>query len=393
MIFVSGFTRGTRNALGTWAEALAKPSAPAPAMGFVAFRGRLGFEQLLPPWRELGARSGGLRFMQDPDWYRALFESGLMDPDDFLFAATYSGPDLVGLCPLQLGRQRLMGLAVARRLGLCNHPHMALADIVVDDPAAHRGLIGELVDWLETVRPVEWDMLALERVPDRSAIRHSLAAGPASAAIAGYSGASAYIRSDSDVAALSAVSRSFRHNLRRLSRRAETSAPLRMDICLSPETLAPALADFLALEASGWKGAGGRGSAIAEHPRLVAFYRLLTQRFGQRGQCAILLLYHGDRLVAAQYGLLAGGGYNILKIAYSESAAAFAPGNLLMERAIMWCCERPDIDELSFVTSPDWSGKWKPLHDPVRTYRLFASTLRGRLLQGALRARQWSKDA
>jgi CelD/BcsL family acetyltransferase involved in cellulose biosynthesis len=201
-------------------------------------------------------------------------------------------------------------------------------------------------------------------------------------------GASAYLLTDSETAALGAVSRSFRHNLRRLARRAEASAPLRLDICRTPEALAPALDRFLALEASGWKGKGGRGSAIAEHPRLTAFYRALADAFGARGECVIALLHHGGRPVAAHFGLIAAGRYNILKIAYSEADAAIAPGNLLMERVISWCCEQRDIGELSFVTGPAWCERWKPHFDPVRTYRLFAPTLAGRLLQGALRVKR-----
>lgn len=361
-------------------------AGPAPAH-FITLCGQAGFQQLYPLWRSLFERTVAPRYMQHPDWYRALFVSGLANPGDFMFTAVHTGQGLAAVIPLARGRQAIPGLGGARRLGLCNHPHMDLADILVADPAAHRGLMGELVAWLAEERPAAWDMLCFEKVPDRSALRRALDGQTLPGAISSRRGVSAYLDTASEASALGAVSRSFRHNLRRLARRAEARAPLRLEVCLDPRELAPALAALLALESSGWKGAGG--SAIAHHPSLVTFYRSLAEDFGRRGQCVIALLHHGDRPVAAQFGLIAGGAFNILKIAYSEADAAIAPGHLLMERMIRWCCQRPDIGELSFVTGPAWSERWKPRHDPVRAYRIFAPTLKGCLLQGALRAKHW----
>lgn len=66
----------------------------------VAVRGRMGFEQLATQWDQLILRMNQVRFFQHPDWYRALFDSALADPDEFLFVAVYDDPDIVGLFPL-----------------------------------------------------------------------------------------------------------------------------------------------------------------------------------------------------------------------------------------------------------------------------------------------------
>jgi len=357
----------------------------------VCFVGREGFMRLLPQWEQLAARIERTRFMQHPDWYRALFDASLVHADEFLFVAAFDGERLVCVAPLHLDTQCVLGVKI-NRLGLYRHPHMALADFLVDEPAARPGLMGELVDWLQRARPVPWEMLAFDKSPERSGVGQLLGAKALRLSISAVSGHSAYLATDSEESALGPVSASFKRNLRRLAKRAEETAPLRFIVCNTPATLEPALVRFLEIEASGWKGASGLGSAIANHSELVTFYQTLAAVFGARGHCTINFLYHGDDAIAAQFGLLVGRTYNILKIGYSQAHGALAPGNLMMERSIRWCCAQTDILELSFVTGPAWSHLWKPRCEPVSHYRVFDSGVKGRLLHGALRAKRWYEN-
>ena len=351
-------------------------------------RGRIGFEQLATRWDQLILRMAQVRFFQHPDWYRALFDSALANPDKFLFVTVSDGPDLVALFPLQIENLRKLG-ATINTIGLCNHPHMVLADCIIDDSRESTRLISSLVRWLHETRPVAWDVMLLDKVPQRSAFYRLLSAEPASQTVPYVIGSSAHMPTESEDAALGPVSRSFKRNLRRLAKRAEQAAPLRYEVYDTLPELDHAFPQFIEVEASGWKGARGIGTALVQDTNLVRFYHGLMQRFGARGQCMINQLNHGDKVVASQFGLLVGGTYNILKIGYSEDHAWFAPGNLAMERTIRWCCARPDVHELSFVTCPSWSHLWKPRQETVANFRIFSPTMKGRLLRGGLHTKRW----
>lgn len=350
--------------------------------------GRVEFERLATQWDRLILRMPGVRFFQHPDWYRALFDSELADPERFLFVILSDGPDLLGLFPLQIETLHKHGVSI-RTLGLCNHAHMDLADCLIDDSCDGPGLIPSLVRWLHEGCPVAWDVLKLERIPQRSAFYRLLSAETASRAMPAVTGSSAHLSTESEAAAFGAVSGSFKYNLRRRAKQAEAAAPLRYTVYNTLPELDLAFPRFLEVEASGWKGARGSGTAIGHDSRLVNFYQGLMQRFGARGQCLIGQLTHGDTVVASQFGLLVGGTVSTLKIGYREDHAWFAPGNLAMERMIRWCCARPDVHELSFVTAPPWGHFWKPKRENVASFRIFSPTLKGRLLYHGLRTKRW----
>jgi CelD/BcsL family acetyltransferase involved in cellulose biosynthesis len=242
---------------------------------------------------------------------------------------------------------------------------------------------------------VAWDVLLLDKVPQRSASYRLLSAEPPSRVVSDITGSSAYLPTESEDTALGAVSSSFKRNLRRLAKRAEETAPLRYKVCDTLPELDQAFPQFLDVEASGWKGTCGTCTAIAQDTSVVSFYRELMKRFGARGQCIITQLIHGDNVVASQFGLLVDGTLNILKIGYREDHAWFAPGNLVMERTIRWCCAHPDVHELSFVTCPPWGHLWKPQEELVASFRIFNPTLKGRLLHGGLHTKrrydQWRR--
>jgi CelD/BcsL family acetyltransferase involved in cellulose biosynthesis len=371
--------------------------ADSPHRKIVSLCGRSGFEQLTTQWDQLISRMEKARFFQHPDWYRALFDSALADPDESLFVAVSDGPDLVGLLPLHIDRICKLG-ATIHTIGLCYNPqHMLLADCIIDDSRECTWLISSVVRWLHEACPVAWDVLLLDKVPQRSASYRLLSAEPARLVVPDITGSSAHVPTESEDVALGPVSGSFKRNLRRLAKRAEETAPLRYEVIDTLPELDHAFPQFLEVEASGWKGTCGTGTAIVHDTNLVNFYHELMHRFGKRGQCIINQLIHGDKVVASQFGLLVSGAYNILKIGYREDHAWFAPGNLAMERTIRWCCAHPDVHELSFVTCPSWGHLWKPQQEDVASFRIFNPTLKGRLLHSGLHTKRlydkWRRHA
>ncbi len=96
-------------------------------------------------------------------------------------------------------------------------------------------------------------------------------------------------------------------------------------------------ADFLCLEASGWKGRAASALAAADDSRCL-FESVVASAFAER-QLVCLSLYAGDRLVAmTSYFVGDSGQYFGFKTAFDETYARYAPGLILL-RHLMACMD------------------------------------------------------
>lgn len=103
------------------------------------------------------------------------------------------------------------------------------------------------------------------------------------------------------------------------------------------------IADFLALEAAGWKGANG--SAIAGDRRTAALFRAALQGGAERGKLERLSLTLDSKPIAMLANFLTPPGAFSFKTAFDERFARFSPGVLLqlenlalLDRCdIAWC--------------------------------------------------------
>ncbi len=89
---------------------------------------------------------------------------------------------------------------------------------------------------------------------------------------------------------------------------------------------------FLAMEGAGWKGRAG--GAISCSPVVESFYREMLSAASEAGHLLCHSLNLDDRPLAMDIGLMMNGRYYSLKIAYDESFAKFAPGQLLIRHTI-----------------------------------------------------------
>ncbi len=106
-----------------------------------------------------------------------------------------------------------------------------------------------------------------------------------------------------------------------------------------PAALRARLADFLALEAAGWKG--DEGSALSQSPRSRRYMDELFAGFAP-GDAELLELRLDDRPVAMKLNLHAAPGSFAFKIAYDQSLSRYSPGVLLELRNIEAVLDRPD---------------------------------------------------
>jgi CelD/BcsL family acetyltransferase involved in cellulose biosynthesis len=121
-----------------------------------------------------------------------------------------------------------------------------------------------------------------------------------------------------------AVSGIRRKKLRRQRRLLEEIAPVTLATASGAAGLEAALKDFLALEASGWKGLAG--TAIVDDPRIRNFVQRAVIGLAADGQARIDRLMLAGRAVAVTVTLGSGDTAWCWKIAYDESLARCSPG-------------------------------------------------------------------
>lgn len=124
--------------------------------------------------------------------------------------------------------------------------------------------------------------------------------------------------------------KNLRQNLRKQQKKLDGAGTVTRLSCLTrEEDVAPALADYGRLEASGWKGQ--EGTAIAPgHPQ-YAFYREMLERFARAGRARIYQYCFDDAVVSMDLCIETGGTLVILKTAYDEAHKAISPSTLMRE--------------------------------------------------------------
>jgi CelD/BcsL family acetyltransferase involved in cellulose biosynthesis len=149
-----------------------------------------------------------------------------------------------------------------------------------------------------------------------------------------------------------------RKKLERQRRRLAEGGGVAFRYATAPADVSAALADFFALEASGWKGAAG--TAAAQAPAIRQFMEAAVTGLAAQGQASVACFVHAGRTIAADIVLRAGEGAWIWKVAYDEGFAHASPGvllaldatrTLLADPTLAWCdsCAGPDhpmIDRL-----------------------------------------------
>jgi CelD/BcsL family acetyltransferase involved in cellulose biosynthesis len=186
----------------------------------------------------------------------------------------------------------------------------------------------------------------------------------------------------------------FRANLRRRARKLEADVgPIaleRVDGSAGRAAIDEALADGFALEAAGWKGEAGAGTAIACDPRLGGRYRALAHAFARDGRSrtrdgdgdglALYFLRVGAARRAFHYALVEDRVYYLFKPGYDPAFAAYGLGHLLVDRVARDLIRR-GVRELDFLgDAMEWKREWTAVERPHAWRYLFAPTAFGRAL-------------
>jgi CelD/BcsL family acetyltransferase involved in cellulose biosynthesis len=320
--------------------------------------------QCAASWRELAAARKTVDFYHHYEWYAAyLTHLRPAEGTTGVIELRQEGR-CVGIIPYHRQRVVRRGIGI-QALALPTHPHMVLADVLLAEDFAG-------TDWLRAIDRslakdgVRWQALLLASVlEDSHAMR--LARGLGHGALVRDCGQSRRFDCTLPFAELSRrFAGQLRKNLKTGRKKLEQHGQVEL-LCVGAgdSRMDRAYEHFLRLEASGWKGQSGTGSAIALQDRLSGFYRdlILADSTGMRAEINLLCL--DGEPIAGQFALRCGPRRSVLKIAYDEAYRHASPGTVLMASTLERSCNDPDIESLSLLTDTPWMRDWNPLAVPV----------------------------
>lgn len=320
-------------------------------------------------WREVTARGNTGYHGQTFEWYDAYHRSLGAGRTSWVIAIVLRDASPVGVLPLCAQETRVYKVPV-RALVLPANPDLLLCDVAAAEPLPVAGLDDALRGALARA-DIGWDVILFQKVREDS---------KAAAVLAGEhvvipEGNSSWFscREGYEAIASNCASR-LRKSLKQARKRLRAEDRVEIQTTAG-DGIGAAFAEFLQVEASGWKAE--QGSAIAQVPDRRAFYELLIQGGNGVWRPEINLLRLHGRTVAAQLCVRAGRALSVLKIGYDESHRELTPGNLLLDHLLKTSCESGDTDTVSLVTDMGWMKDWGTRKTAVLTLMRFNHTAAG----------------
>jgi hypothetical protein len=291
------------------------------------------------PWRKLRARAIEPNGYYDPLWAVPLSRH-VRGRKGALALLAWNDDRLIGLMPVRWSRR---ALSIPGPLLVGWNGIAALSIPTLDrDEAETAG-----AELIQAARITGAHALLLPGFaihgPAFAALQQALAKQGLSAEILrSYRRAALDATGDADTTLRDALGAKKLKELRRQRHRLDDSGALTFSVATTPDSVAAALEDFLALEASGWKGE--RGTALVQDEGDAAFIREAAVALAARRNLEIVSLTRNGTALASGLILRDGAAAYFFKIAMDEREARCSPGVQLTLDLTRHLCADPDID-------------------------------------------------
>ena len=150
--------------------------------------------------------------------------------------------------------------------------------------------------------------------------------------------------------------RKLRSDVKRSRKKLEARGPVSVELLKGAAATEAFLPEFVALEASGWKGRNG--TAMANNPRVVDFYETLVKNFVAEERWEWHVLRVDDRVVAAQMGVRCGPVLTLPKYSFDEEFADGRPGTVLIWEVLTNAFARDEIEEVNPMSDGEAHRTW-----------------------------------
>jgi CelD/BcsL family acetyltransferase involved in cellulose biosynthesis len=342
----------------------------------VEWRPLAALDTIVAEWRALAARALEPNVFYEPAFALAAAPVFGRDAGAGLVWERAAPARLLGFFPARIERRRY-GITLPVLVGFC-HPFGPLGTPLVDRDVG-AAVISAWLDHLAASRDLP-SLLLMPYLPAQGPFGQAF-----DAAVARRCGACACFNSHRRALLApggsregyldEAIGTKKRKELRRQRNRLAETGVVASSIASAPPEVTIALADFLTLEAGGWKGRAGTAASRDEDVR--TFMQNAVAALAREGKARIARLFAGGRPIAAIVTLTSNGTAWCWKIAYDESFARFSPGVQLLGDMTQALLEDPDIAQADSCATAD-----HPMIDHVWRERLALSDRLVRLTSG-----------
>jgi hypothetical protein len=261
-------------------------------------------------------------------------------------------PLLCGLFPLERAA-RYNGLPFSH-VRLWQHKHCFLGTPLVRATHA-RACLDAFLDWLEAdahgASAIKWGAVAADG-PFWRVLAEALAeSGRPSFVPYRFERAVMRRRARGEAFLGEALSRKSAKELQRLERRLAEAGTVQYAELQDAAEVEQWIADFIELEARGWKGRNA--SALGSSDAGRVFFTRATRAAARCGRLMMLGLRLAGKWIALKCNFLSGEGSFAFKIAYDEDYARFSPGMLLELENIRRFHARPGLRWMDSCAEPD----------------------------------------
>jgi Acetyltransferase (GNAT) domain len=322
------------------------------------------------------------------------YVTSLVDADTTVYVIEiFQGNSTVAVVPAIVSEQHVAPFGKVSVLSLANSDHISVTDFPLDTNADRVFVARRLFEAFQTL-PTKWSVLRWPRIMHSSnalAVAREFPQGVCT--IRPSSPCNTFDTRQSFQQLVQGFSKNIRASLKKSRKRLQEIPSWSVEVAKGPEQAKTAFEEFLRLEASGWKGQSGTGSAIRLRPELEHFYSLLLDQEGPDFVPEVALLNVNKAAVAAQFSVCARASKHIVKIAYDESQSRFSPGQILLEEVLSMACSSPSIERVSLVTDMSWHQTWRPQAEETSDVVLFRTKVMGTLFRLFLIGREEFRTA
>jgi Protein involved in cellulose biosynthesis (CelD) len=156
---------------------------------------------------------------------------------------------------------------------------------------------------------------------------------------------------DGEVYLTQSLSKNHLREMRRQWRQLERQGTLTYNVARQPEEVRMRMEEFLALEASGWKGR--KRTAMVMDRYHAAFAREAVTNLAEKDAVRIHTIDLDGRAIASLVVFIMGGESYTWKTAYDEKFARYSPGKLLMVELTKWHLDDANIQRSDSCAIPD----------------------------------------
>jgi len=319
-------------------------------------------------WNGLAARAPQQLPMLSHAWIASYLEKALPSGTRWACFFAYGGTTLVAVLPVVLHEASRLGLS-APILRTPRDDHTQIGDLLfasLDDVDAVAAVLSAAASEFPDAAYIE-----IRRFSASSA----LLAGLRNAAIPGLhvwheDSYGAYLPVPADFSGYrNSLSRNFRNNLNKAINKVAKLRDVAYRFEHPRTTTERDFAEFLKVEASGWKGQ--EGSAIARSPQWVEFYKTLVQRLGEAGWLEWQFMTGDGCTLAANLAVRMPRSVILWKLGYNDAYSRCSPGSVLFEELVKREASARTIEEINLTTNHPWYGNWEMRHRTYYTARFY----------------------